>query len=429
MRFTLPDDQLSDVLDRLSPFVPASHTVSAACHVAIEADAGGTVRFTGTDVYTCIIVDVAAEVHEAGGIAIQGKPLRELASRLPTGPVTLATTGPADPLTRIASGRGVYRINSLALADMPRMPTVRWDAARRIPGADLRTLVTQTKFAVAKDNAANRAMEGILWETVTAGKTSTTSMVGTNGHRLSKSVLPAVAAIGPSASVLLPVSPIAAAADIFRDAPEVEVAVDGNHIGFRAGDTQVVVRLLEGDYPQYTQVIPKQEMIRHAMEVERDALREAIERMMVIANRETHRIRLEMGAPTVSATAVAGTAKLTVTTPDLGEAEEELAILWAGHPLTMAFNGEYALELLRVLPAERIRLRFIGAETPVLVEGIPSSDAKGPPLPLTLLVPQRLAEPAPAAASAPAPPAVPAAADPVTVAVEPEHAAPQAMAA
>ncbi len=426
MRFTLPDDQLSDILDRLSPFVPDSHTIPAACHVAVEAGEGGTVRFTGTDVYTCIVVEAAAEVHEAGGIAIQGKPLRELAARLPSGPVTLAATGPADPLTRIASGRGVYRINSLSLEDMPKTPAVRWDGARRVPGADLRTMVTQTRFAVARENRANPAMEGLLWETVTAGKRSTTSMVATNGHRLSKSVLPAVAAIGPSASVLLPVSPIAAAADIFRDAPEVEVAVDGNHIGFRAGDTQVVVRLLEGDYPQYTQVIPKPEMIRHAMEVERDALQQAIERMMVIANRETHRIRLEMGAPTVSATAVAGTAKLTVTTPDRGEAEEELAILWAGHPLAMAFNGEYALELMRVLPAERIRLRFIGAETPVLVEGIPSTDAKGPPLPLTLLVPQRLAEPAPAAAGAPA---APAAVDPVTVAIEPEPGAPQALAA
>src|SRR5206468_4040271 len=122
-------------------------------------------------------------------------------------------------------------------------------------------------------------------------------------------------------------------------AAEIEIAKSDNHLGFRAGGTLVFSRLIEGPYPNYEQVIPREN--DKAATVDKAATTGALRRMSVVASDQTHRIRLAFAG---------GTVKFSVQTPDLGEAQDELPVTYEGEPLEIGFNAMYLLEILKYMP-------------------------------------------------------------------------------
>jgi DNA polymerase-3 subunit beta len=142
------------------------------------------------------------------------------------------------------------------------------------------------------------------------------------------------------------------------DAEEtVEIARNENHLGFRSSSTQIFTRLIEGPYPNYEQVIPK-DNDRVAV-IDRQAFTSALRRMSVIASDQTHRIRLSFNA---------GMVKFSVQTPDLGEANDELPARYEGDPLDIGFNASYLLEILRYVPTAELRMTFKAPERAATVE-------------------------------------------------------------
>jgi DNA polymerase-3 subunit beta len=119
----------------------------------------------------------------------------------------------------------------------------------------------------------------------------------------------------------------------------------------------VFTRLIEGPYPNYDQVIPRDN--NRVAIADRQALTSALRRMSIIASDQTHRIRLSFNA---------GMLKFSVQTPDLGEAADELAVRYSGDPLDIGFNANYLLEILRFIPTDEVRLTFKAPERAATVE-------------------------------------------------------------
>ena len=139
---------------------------------------------------------------------------------------------------------------------------------------------------------------------------------------------------------------------------------------------QIYTRLIEGPYPNYEQVIPKDN--DRIMIADKAALNAAIRRMAIVASDQTHRIRLSLGGPTL---------KFSVQTPDLGEASEEISVEYDGSPLDIGFNANYLLELLRYMPTDEIKLSFKAPERAATMEPVGNEDT---PEFLCLVMPLRL---------------------------------------
>ncbi len=137
---------------------------------------------------------------------------------------------------------------------------------------------------------------------------------------------------------------------LFPEDEELEIAKGDNHLGFRSPFTAVFTRLIEGPYPPYEQVIPRDN--NRVAIADRTALTSALRRMSVIASDQTHRIRLSFNA---------GMLKFSVQTPDLGEATDELAVRYTGDALDIGFNANYLLEILRYIPTDEVRCDAQGA--------------------------------------------------------------------
>jgi DNA polymerase-3 subunit beta len=183
-------------------------------------------------------------------------------------------------------------------------------------------------------------------------------MVATNGHRLAKMDI-AAAGGRESADLIVPPKALEQIRRLFGPSEEIALAKSENHLGFRSDQTAVFTRLIEGPYPNYEQVIPREN--DKVATVDRQAFAAALRRVGVVASDQTHRVRL---------TFAAGIAKFSVSTPDLGEAHDEIALTYEGDPLEIGFNANYLLEVLKYMPTDEVRLTFKAPERAATVEPV-----------------------------------------------------------
>jgi DNA polymerase-3 subunit beta len=200
-------------------------------------------------------------------------------------------------------------------------------------------------------------------------------MVATNGHRLARMDLPS-SGVGTGGDLIIPPKALEQVRRLFPAEEDLEIAQGDNHLGFRSPFTSVFTRLIEGPYPNYEQVIPR-DNDRIAVS-DKVALISALKRMSVIASDQTHRIRLSFNA---------GLLRFSVQTPDLGEAQDELSIRFTGDPIDIGFNANYLLEILRYIPTDEVRVTLKAPERAATVE---PEDWSDPASYLCLVMPLRL---------------------------------------
>ena len=207
-------------------------------------------------------------------------------------------------------------------------------------------LIKNTSFAVSSEES-RPILNGVLWEL----RDGHMRMVATNGHRLARKGVAAGSSSAPSADFIVPPIALQQVQRLFESEEDLEVAKSGNHLGFRADGTEVYTRLIEGTYPNYEQVIPK-DNDKFAI-VDRDAFASAVRRMAVVASDQTHRIRMAFESDCVH---------LTVLTPDLGEGEDELELTYEGEGIEIGFNAAYLLEVLKYMATEEVKITLKAPE-------------------------------------------------------------------
>lgn len=368
MRFTISREKLQEGLAAVGASIPAKTTLPVLANILVETTDKG-IRLSGTDLDIAVSTEVAADVDAPGGITIPAKKLTEIARELPPSPVKIASSG--EQRITLDCGRSHFKILGLPRDEFPSFPAVRFDEKTwRIRSGEVQKLIGHTAFAVSTEES-RPILNGVLWEL----RPDRMRMVATNGHRLAKMEIP-IAAAGSQADLIVPPKALEQIRRLFPADEELEIARGENHLGFRSPFTAVYTRLIEGPYPNYEQVIPKDNE-KFAI-ADKQALVSALKRMSVIASDQTHRIRLSFNA---------GMLKLSVQTPDLGEANDELPIRYTGDQLDIGFNASYLLEILRYMPTDEVRLTFKAPERAATVEPEGWSD---PAQYLCLVMPLRL---------------------------------------
>ena len=343
MRFTISREKLQEGLAAVTASIPAKTTLPVLANILVETTERG-IRLSGTDLDIAVSTEVVADVETQGAITIPAKKLGEIARELPPSPVKISASG--EQRVSLECGRSRFKLLGLPRDEFPSFPTVRFDESWKVRSGDLQKLISHTSFAVSTEES-RPILNGVLWEL----RPEFMRMVATNGHRLSKMEL-AIASVGaPSSDLIVPPKALDQIRRLFPADEELEIARGDNHLGFRSPFTSVFTRLIEGPYPNYEQVIPKDnEKIAIA---DKQALSGALKRMSVIASDQTHRIRMSFNA---------GMVKFSVQTPDLGEAQDELPVRYDGDPLDIGFNATYLLEILKYIPTEEVKMTFKAPE-------------------------------------------------------------------
>jgi DNA polymerase-3 subunit beta len=368
MRFTITREKLQEGLAAVTPAVPNKTTLPVLANLLVQTTDKG-IRISGTDLDIAVSTEVTADVEAVGAITIPARKLSEIARELPPAPVKISATG--DQRITLECGRSKFKLLGLPKSEFPSFPAVQFDKAVRIPSGDLQKLIQHTAFAASTEES-RPILNGVLWEL----RSELMRMVATNGHRLAKMEVPVSG--GQKADLIIPPKALEQIRRLFAAEEELEVAQGENHLGFRSPFTSVFTRLIEGPYPGYEQVIPK-DNDKYAI-LDKAAFTSALKRMSVVASDQTHRIRLSFNA---------GMLKFSVSTPDLGEAQDELPIRYDGDPLDIGFNAAYLLEILRQMPTDEVRMTFRAPERASTLEPEGWTD---PSKYLCLLMPLRLVD-------------------------------------
>ena len=368
MRFTISREKLQEGLTAVTATIPAKTTLPVLANILVETTEKG-IRLSGTDLDIAVSTEVTADVEASGAITIPAKKLSEIARELPPSPVKIAAAG--EQRITLDCGRSHFKILGLPRDEFPSFPAVRFNESWRIRSGELQKLISHTSFAVSTEES-RPILNGVLWEL----RPENMRMVATNGHRLAKMELPIKTAAAPSSDLIVPPKALEQVRRLFPEDEELEIARGENHLGFRSPFTSVFTRLIEGPYPPYDQVIPRDN--NRVAVADRAALMSALRRMSVIASDQTHRIRLSFNSALL---------RFSVQTPDLGEATDELPIRYNGDPLDIGFNANYLLEILRYIPTEEVKLTFKAPERAATLEPEGWSD---PATYLCLVMPLRL---------------------------------------
>jgi DNA polymerase-3 subunit beta len=348
--------------------VPSKTTLPVLANLLIQTTDKG-IRISGTDLDIAVSTEVTADVEAVGAITIPARKLSEIARELPAAPVRISATG--DQRVTLECGRSKFKLLGLPKSEFPSFPAINFDKALKIPSGDLQKLIGHTAFAASTEES-RPILNGVLWEL----RPDAMRMVATNGHRLAKMEVPVSGA--KKADLIIPPKALEQIRRLFAAEEELEVAQGENHLGFRSPFTSVYTRLIEGPYPSYDQVIPKDN--DKVATLDRAALVGALKRMSVVASDQTHRIRLSFNT---------GMLKFSVSTPDLGEAQDEMPIRYDGDPMDIGFNAAYLLEILRYMPTDEVRMTFRAPERASTLEPDGWSD---PAKYLCLLMPLRLVD-------------------------------------
>lgn len=349
MRFTISREKLQEGLAAVTAAVPAKTTLPVLSNLLVETTERG-IRLSATDLDIAVSTEVSADVETPGSITIPAKKLSEIARELPLSPVKVSASG--EQRVTIECGRSRFKLLGLPRDEFPSFPTVRFNESWRVKSGELQKLISHVAFAVSTEES-RPILNGVLWEL----REDRMRMVATNGHRLSKMELPVESSSAPPGDLIVPPKALEQIKRLFPAEEELEIARGENHLGFRSPFTSVFTRLVEGPYPNYEQVIPK-DNDRFCL-CDKAALTSALKRMSVIASDQTHRIKMSFNT---------GMLKFSVTTPDLGEASDELPVNYNGDQLDIGFNATYLLEILRYMPTEQVRLTFKAPERAATIE-------------------------------------------------------------
>ena len=370
MRLTISREKLQEGLNAVTASIPAKTTLPVLANILVETTERG-IKLSGTDLDIAVSTEIAADVETPGAVTIPAKKLSEIARELPPAPVKIAAIG--EQRITLECGRSKFKLLGLPRDEFPTFPSVQFGESWRIKSGDLQKLISHTAFAVSTEES-RPILNGVLWEL----RPDRMSMVATNGHRLAKMNISITSETAPSNDLIVPPKALEQVRRLFPAEEELEIGRGENHIGFRSPFTAVYTRLIEGPYPNYEQVIPK-DNDRVAI-ADKVSLVSALKRMSVVASDQTHRIRLSFNS---------GMLKFSVQTPDLGEAQDELPIRYTGDQLDIGFNASYLLEILRYIPTDDVRITLKAPERAATLEPEGWSD---PAQYLCLVMPLRLVD-------------------------------------
>lgn len=226
----------------------------------------------------------------------------------------------------------------MAVEEFPALPKLDKQTSFEIPGPTMVEMIRSTLYAISRDET-RPALQGVLWEMNAEGLT----MVATDGHRLARVHRKLDLGVKEERKLIASSAGLSQVLRLAEDCEVVKIYLGEHQLSFEMGDTLVHTRLVEGVFPNYEQVIPKQNSQR--MVCDRATLAERVKRVKISADRVTSQIRFELDGEIMTLSA-AGT--------EGSHAEDEIPVEYSGKPLVIGFNHNYVEDVLRHLPGENV---------------------------------------------------------------------------
>jgi DNA polymerase-3 subunit beta len=336
----------SDLLRELQLFqgiVERKNTIPILANVLVEAE-GDEVRLLATDLEVGLRSRCAASVSKPGSLTIPAKKLYEIVKALPETDVRIEESANA---VKIAADRFESKLQTLPREDFPTLPLSGGAIAATLPGSRLRQMVAKTQFAITGEDT-RYFLNGALFVL----KADSMGLVATDGHRLAlvsaeREREKKAKGEDEETRVILPRKTLMELGRLLESDGDVTFSRGENHLFFEVGGRMLISRMIDGQFPAYERVIPKTNDKR--IDFERDRLTNAVKRVALLSNERSRAVRFHAGK---------GKVDIVSSSPEFGEAREELVVDYSAAATQICFNAQYVLDFLGVVETEGVTLEF-----------------------------------------------------------------------
>ncbi len=328
-----------------------ANTLPILGNILMEANSEECLRLIGTDLEVGISTTIPARVLKEGSVTVPAKKMQEIVRELPEG--ELEITVAKNNAVNIKAGKSHMKIMGLAKEEYPKFPEWQPDEAIELDQSLLKESLTLTSFAISYDET-RYVLNGVLIS-VQGVKIR---FVATDGRRLAyiEKELPKKAE--KNFDIIVPVKAVQELLKMLAWEGLVKVAATQNQVLFSLGETYLVSRLIEGHFPNYEQVIPKEE--KTTSQANREELLQAVRRTSIMTSPDAPAVKLDF---------VKGKILISSRSPNLGEAKEELAAEVTGEEVAIGFNPHYLIDVLKNLDIDKISFSLSDPDKPGLLRG------------------------------------------------------------
>jgi len=352
MEFQISTDELRKALSRAQGVVERKATMPILSHVLLQAKPA-QLSVTAFDLDVGLTSDLPAQVSTEGAVALSAKHLLDIVQNLPEAQVAFSKQ--ANHHVEISSGSANYRLVGLADAEFPKLPAKESARLVSISAVGLLEMIRRTSFAISTDETRYN-LNGVFFEPREDNKVR---MVATDGHRLALVERVLGAQLAFASGAILPRKGLLELRKLLDEAPEAEVqlAFVDNLFLFKRADLSMLMRLVDGQFPDYQRVIPKQH--ERLVSLPRMRFVEGLKRIALLSAEKSNAVRLTFSENLL---------RISTQNPDLGEARDDVAVGYKGEELSIGFNARYLLDVLGALPSEEVRLSLGDEHSPALIQ-------------------------------------------------------------
>lgn len=349
MELTTSQDIFVRGLQKVQGIVERKNTLPILSHFLLTAQADGVI-IHATDLELGYKGYLDTTVNKPGTVTLPARKMYDILRELPAGErVTLTVENQG--WARITAGAAAFKVPCLPAEEYPALPPVDEADFSSLDHTVLEEMVHQTAFATSHDET-RYTLSGVLL----TSDGSAITLVATDGHRLAYARR--AVSLGKTLSVIVPRKALEEVSRFASDseAKEIDLASLENHLVFRRGRSTLITRLIEGQFPDYEGVIPK-DFTRRAV-VEHDRLLRALRRVSLLSNEKTKPVKVEFAADSLT---------LRSNTPEMGEAIEKIPATYDGDAMEMGFNARYLLEALTVMDSEQVAVELNDPLSPGII--------------------------------------------------------------
>ncbi len=342
----------TDLLRELQLFqgiVERKNTIPILANVLLEAN-GAELKMLATDLEVGLRSKCAATVTKSGSLTLPAKKLYEIVKALPDTDVRIEEDKGG---VKVAADRFDSRMQTLPREDFPTLPDPTGTISATLPRDVLRQMVSKTQFAITGEDT-RYFLNGALFLL----RPDAMGLVSTDGHRLAHITVPRDAAKGKGAKgsdpaaeeqrIILPRKTLLELGRLLAEGEgDILYERGENHLFFTLGDRLLISRMIDGQFPAFERVIPKNND-KH-VEFDRDRLTAAVKRVALLSNERSRAVKVQIDK---------GKVEITSSSPEFGEAKEILMVDYAAAPVTICFNAQYVLDFLGVVETDTVSLDF-----------------------------------------------------------------------
>jgi DNA polymerase-3 subunit beta len=342
MEFVVRKNDLLRELQLFQGIVERKNTIPILANVLMEAK-GNELHFLATDLEVALRSKCEASVTKPGSLTLPAKKLYEIVKSLPETDIRIFEEKNG---VKIAADRFESRMQTLPKEDFPTLPAATGKSLNTLPRAALKEMVAKTQFAITGEDT-RFFLNGALFVL----RSDSMSLVATDGHRLALVTAKRDGAAKKDAEESKPILPKKTLGELSRLLAEGEGDITfehgENHLFFEVDGRTLISRMIDGQFPAFERVIPKNND-KH-VEFDRDRLTAAVKRVALLSNERSRAVKVQIDK---------GKVEIASSSPEFGEAKEILMVDYAGAPVTICFNAQYVLDFLGVVETDTVSLDF-----------------------------------------------------------------------